>query len=154
MNHPRQAILVTFVGPTNANLNPRFRAHCEAGTIVRECDDDADAPTNAARTAEALCAKLGWDASPLVAGSLPGDRGYVYVAVAMGAAPVGPRWTLGPGKILAIDGVDALAIELERDDNHNAPISPATADEIAADVCKFLNVREVGKLTPTRKVRK
>lgn len=85
INHPRQAILVTFIGPTEANLNPRYRARCEAGSLVRECDDDVDHVENAHRAAIALCKRIGWDPGELVSGSLPGGKGYVYVSANMGA---------------------------------------------------------------------
>ena len=98
MNYPRQAIRVTFVNPTDRNLNPRFRAKCSAGSLVRECDDDVDHVENAHRTAIALCEKLGWDASMFVAGGLDND-GYVYVdateaiqaAIASSRKPSGKR---------------------------------------------------------------
>lgn len=85
VNHPRQAIVVTFVSPTDKNLDPRFRAKCEAGSIVRYCDSDVDNVENAHRTAIELCEKLGWPSDRLVAGSLPNHGGFVYVLADGGA---------------------------------------------------------------------
>lgn len=73
-----QAITVEFVTPTNANLNPRWRARCYASSLVREQDDDQGPDVNAFRAAVALATKLGWNPHGMRSGGAYGG-GYVFL---------------------------------------------------------------------------
>ncbi len=73
----RQAIVVSYHGPTNHN-GARLIAKCDAGRITVHWDHGRDRGENYRAAASALCKKLGgapsWDPRRMVGGWIPDGR--------------------------------------------------------------------------------
>lgn len=77
----RQAIVTKWFGPTNAR-GSRIKATADAGSKTVSWDFALSVEQNHERAAAALATKLGWsDYGRYVGGSLPGDKGHVFVLV-------------------------------------------------------------------------
>ena len=80
----RQAITVRFVGPTERNMENRWRASCAAGAKTVDQDDSANPRLNARLAAMALVSKLGWGG--VWHGGVTRNGDYVFVQVTDDAA--------------------------------------------------------------------
>lgn len=73
-----QSLIVEFVGPTEADMNPRWRAKSSGGLSLTVYQDDRHGPReNAIRAAVLLCERLEWNPLELVMGGVP-NGGYVF----------------------------------------------------------------------------
>ena len=75
-----QAIKTKFLGPTNSR-GSRYKASCEAGSLVLGSDQRLGSEDNHVRVAHALITKLGWFHEP--------DRGDTYGDWFHGGTPEG-----------------------------------------------------------------
>jgi hypothetical protein len=72
-----QAIVVTYYGPGNVR-GSRLTARCNSGSVTIPYPHEAHHDARYRIAAEALCAKLGWDAATLVEGTMPDGKSRVF----------------------------------------------------------------------------
>jgi hypothetical protein len=76
----RQAIVVKYLGPTNAR-GDRYKATAQAGSVTINYDRSLSPEENARVAAHVLANKYGWlKFADYVCGQLP-DSSYVFVAI-------------------------------------------------------------------------
>lgn len=106
-----QAIVVEFVGPTERDMNPRWRAMASGGTAIMVYQDDRHGPReNAIRAAVILCERMEWNPRELVMGGLP-RGGYVFTFAPAPVEHATPKeheiWKIdtAPGEWFYVEGM-------------------------------------------------